>query len=181
MLVGRTLPPEVLDAPVQGLRLAPGRLRDQLGPEATLFVFLRHFGCIFCRETVEDLRRASEGTRDAVPVLFFAQATVDEARAFFEAHWPQARVVADPSGTFYAAFHVGRGTLRELFGPGIASRAREAQTKGIRQGPRGQDPWRMPGLFVVEGGAIVGQHQFRHAGDHPDFGRWLAAGRGIKA
>lgn len=38
------LPHELLDAPVDGYRLLPGTLRDQLGADATLIVFLRHFG-----------------------------------------------------------------------------------------------------------------------------------------
>jgi hypothetical protein len=34
----------VLDTPVEGVRLRPGCLRDQLGDKPTLLVFLRHFG-----------------------------------------------------------------------------------------------------------------------------------------
>jgi len=47
---------EILDAPVSGVNLAPGTLRAQLGERPTLLVFLRHFGGIFCREAVADLR-----------------------------------------------------------------------------------------------------------------------------
>ncbi|MFH0944652.1 MAG: hypothetical protein V2A76_05590 [Planctomycetota bacterium] len=39
-----SIPAEVLDLPVEGVNLAPGTLRDQLGGEATLLFFLRHFG-----------------------------------------------------------------------------------------------------------------------------------------
>ena len=34
----------VWDTPVTGRSLRPGTLADQLGPGATLLVFLRHFG-----------------------------------------------------------------------------------------------------------------------------------------
>jgi len=34
----------ILRAPVAGLNLRPGSLRDQLGAGPTLLVFLRHFG-----------------------------------------------------------------------------------------------------------------------------------------
>jgi hypothetical protein len=27
----------------------------------------------------------------------------------------------------------------------------------------------MPGVFLVEDGRVVWQHDYRHAGDHPDF------------
>ena len=38
------LPDAVLRRPVLGRNLRPGTLADQLGPEPTLLVFLRHFG-----------------------------------------------------------------------------------------------------------------------------------------
>jgi hypothetical protein len=38
------IPAEILDAAVEGVNLRPGTLRDQLGGDACLLVFLRHFG-----------------------------------------------------------------------------------------------------------------------------------------
>jgi hypothetical protein len=38
------IPTEILDTAVEGVNLRPGTLRDQLGNEASLLVFLRHFG-----------------------------------------------------------------------------------------------------------------------------------------
>jgi hypothetical protein len=35
---------ELLSAPVEGVNLRPGTLRDQLGDVPTLLIFLRHFG-----------------------------------------------------------------------------------------------------------------------------------------
>ena len=51
---------ETLESPVSGVNLAPGSLQDQLPDSPTLIIFLRFFGCIFCRETVADLRQLSE-------------------------------------------------------------------------------------------------------------------------
>ena len=40
-----TIPPALLNRPVQGLNLQPGTLADQLDDQRpTLLVFLRHFG-----------------------------------------------------------------------------------------------------------------------------------------
>jgi len=44
-------------------------------------------------------------------------------------------------------------------------------TEGECPGKAVGDPWSMPGLFVVKGDLILWRHQFRHAGDHPDFAR----------
>ena len=73
--------PELLDRYVGGVNLMPGLLRDQLGERPTLLVFLRHFGCTFCRETVADLREAASEP-GYPPVLFFFQGSVTEGRAF---------------------------------------------------------------------------------------------------
>ena len=61
---------ETLDSPVSGVNLIPGSFRDQMSEEPTLLVFLRFFGCMFCRETVSDLRQLSEGRADFPAVLF---------------------------------------------------------------------------------------------------------------
>lgn len=39
-----TIPLAVLDTAVTGLNLRAGTLRDQLSPQPTLLLFLRHFG-----------------------------------------------------------------------------------------------------------------------------------------
>ena len=58
----------------------PGRLRDQLAGCPQLLVFLRHFGCVFCRETVADLRAIAEDNPRFPPVLFFFIGSPTEGR-----------------------------------------------------------------------------------------------------
>jgi hypothetical protein len=163
------LPSEILAAPVNGVNLVPGSLADQIGPGPTLLVFLRHFGCIFCRETVSELRRTREADPAFPRVLFFFQGSPTVGRAFLRRFWPEARAVADPDKGFYGAFGIGRGGLAQLFGPGVWSAARRARKKGISQGPRAGDVWMMPGVFLIRDGHIVWAHEYAHAGDQPDF------------
>lgn len=40
----QSLPPGVLDLPVQGVNIPTSTLRQQIGEAPTLLVFLRHFG-----------------------------------------------------------------------------------------------------------------------------------------
>jgi hypothetical protein len=146
----------------------PGSLRDQLGDRPTLLVFLRHFGCTFCRETVAELREAAAAPAYP-PVLFVFQASPTEGRALLRRDWPEARAVADPEFVLYEAFGVQRGSLLQLFGPGVFRAGRRAYKKGYENGPRSGDIFRMPGVFLVRGERILRQHSYRHAGDHPDF------------
>jgi hypothetical protein len=172
------IPVALLDRFVTGVNLMPGSLRDQLGEHRTLLVFLRHFGCTFCRETVADLREAASAP-GFPPVLFFFQGSPTEGRAFLRRYWPEVRAVADPELVFYEAFGVQRGSLLQLFGPGVFRAGRRAQEKGHANGPRSGDIFRMPGAFLVEGERVLWQHAYRHAGDHPDF-RALVAGEGVR-
>ena len=50
----------------------------------------------------------------------------------------------------------------------IAARSR-AHRKGMSNGPRSGDIWRMPGLFAVQQERIIWTHRAAHAADHPDF------------
>lgn len=165
----QTIPREVLDRYVKGVNLMPGSLADQLGDRPTLLVFLRFFGCTFCRETVADLRAASEADASYPAVLFFFQGSSREGRAFLRHYWPDARAVADAELDFYRAFGVDRGSLNQMLGPRVWAAKRRAHRKGHRNGEADGDIWRMPGLFVVAGERVLWRHAFRHAADHPVF------------
>ncbi len=165
----RSIPADVLDTSVRGVNLMPGSLRDQLGEETTLLVFLRYFGCGFCREMIAELRGIREGAADFPPVLFFFQGSPMEGRAFLRRYWPTVRAVSDPELEIYEAFGIGRGSLRELFGPGVWSARRRARAGGHRNGDRSGDLWRMPGVFLVRNDAVLWAHDFEHVGDLPDF------------
>jgi len=165
------VPTEALDRPVTGVRLAPGTLRDQLGDGVTLLVFLRHFGCIFCREMVSDLRSAAESDPDYPDVLIFFQGSATEGRAFLRRYWPEARAVADPEMALYELFGVRRGSFFEALGPSVLIAGGRARRKGFENGDRSGDIWRMPGCFAVRGEKVIWQHRPAHAADHPDFAR----------
>ncbi len=160
---------EVLAEGVIGVNLMPGSLGDQLGGDPVLLVFLRHFGCIFCRETVADLRRVADADPDFPPVLFFFTATPTEGRAFLRRDWPGVRAVSDPDGHFYEALGITRGGFVRMFGPDVWAARRRAKGKGHEQGDRMGDIWRMPGMMLVQGDRIIWRHAYRHAGDLPDF------------
>jgi hypothetical protein len=164
-----TIAKHTLDRAVTGVGLVPGTLRDQIGDEVTLLVFLRHFGCMFCRETVGDLREATRADPEFPPVLFFFQGSSTEGRAFLRRDWPDARAVSDPELEFYDLFDVRRASLLEALGPSVLSSRSRARSKGYENGPRSGDIWRMPGVFAVKGDQVIWSHHAKHAADHPVF------------
>jgi len=163
------IPKEALERMVVGVGLSPGALADQLGEGPALLVFLRHFGCIFCKEVVSDLRAAAESRDDYPEVLFFTQGLPAESRAFLRTYWPTARAVSDPDLWFYDAFGVRRASYLEALGPRVLRSRSRARAKGHANGAPSGDIWRMPGVFLVNGGHIQWRYDPEHAADHPDF------------
>jgi hypothetical protein len=165
----------LLFVPIVGRHLRGANLAEQMQvmPGAGLWVFLRHFSCIFCREMVRDVMKAS--LQDGYPpVLLFCQASVEEAGPFFEKYAPSAAVVCDPGKVFYDGMQLGSGTFAQMFGPRVWGCGMRATMKGNTIGnpmvkPIG-DPWTMPGVFVVDrAGQILWKHHFEHSGDHPEW------------
>jgi hypothetical protein len=169
MHAGDAIPEDLLDETVVGVNLVPGRLRDQLDSGPTLLVFLRHLGCIFCREQVTRLREASERDARFPPVLFFFQGTSTEGRVFLSRYWPKARAIADRPLRFYGAFGIERGSFRQTLGPAVWKARRRALQAGFEQGERSGDVWMMPGVLWVEAGRVRWRHAYGHAGDAPDY------------
>jgi hypothetical protein len=168
---GDRIPDALLDRPVSGLNLVPGTLRDQLGENVNLLVFLRHFGCIFCRETLADMRALAERDDRFPNPIFFFQGSPTEGRAFLRRYWPSLRAVADPDAVFYEGFGVARGGMVQMFRPAVWAARSRAEAKGLANGERSGDIWRMPGVFLARGAEILWSHDFRHAADHPDYER----------
>lgn len=181
------LSPALLAEPVAGGGLhveADGvaTLRAQLDPaRPTLLVFLRHLGCVFCREMVKDIRiaadRADAGQAESryPRVVFVHTAPVDRAARFFGRYWPGVTAVSDPERRLQRAAGLARGTLGQLFGPRVLLGALRAIWKGHFVGRPAGDPWMMPGLLLVSpAGRVLYRHSFRHIGDHPPFDRFGA-------
>jgi hypothetical protein len=165
------IPHDILACAVDGVNLgaADGTLAGVIGERPTLLVFLRHFGCAFCRETVKDLRRLSGELAAYPPVLFFYTATPDEGRSFFEQYWPDARAVSDPAKQFYTAFGIRQATLGQTYGIRVWTCHFRAMTKGSVIGKPIGDPWIMPGAFLVHGADVLWSHPYKHQGDRPDW------------
>jgi hypothetical protein len=160
----------VWDRPLQGLNL-PAATLGALAQSPRLLVFLRHFGCIFCREIVADLRKVSQARADYPALVFVFQEKPAQGERFFQQLWPGVAALSDPSQTLYKAFGLARGSWQELFGPGVWQCGWRAVRKGHFVGAASSDPFQMPGLFYVYQRQVYWQHDCAHAGDHPDFRR----------
>ena len=62
---------KILDARVEGINLTSGTLQEEMGNSIVLFVFLRHFGCLFSKEMVIDAKKMMENNPFAPQPIFF--------------------------------------------------------------------------------------------------------------
>ncbi len=163
------LPKEILESPIEGRRLIGKMLVENLPQKPILLVYLRHLGCIFCRETVEDLRNVSSEFRAFPPILFIHPDTQREGEEFFSRFWPEASAISDPETRLYDLADIQEGNLIELAGPEVWVSAVRALAKGNFYGVQGKSILRMPGVFLVLKDRILWSHSYRHIGDEPDW------------
>ncbi|MEO0512906.1 MAG: peroxiredoxin-like family protein, partial [Planctomycetota bacterium] len=137
-----------------------------------LVVFLRHFGCTYCRETLGELAKKRDAVERSGARLVLVHTHDDERGRVQIAKYnlPEHDVITDPDRSLYRAFELKRGTLGELFGARVWLRGVEAGlVKGHLVGPLQGDGFQMPGAFLVSKGRVVRAFRNRDAADLPDF------------
>jgi peroxiredoxin len=149
-----------------------GRTLLELSDDAPrLVLFLRHTGCTFCREAAADLaaKRAMIQARGVKPVVVLMSADPKAAK-FLEGYGlGDVSRVSDPSGRTYRAFGLRRGSLWQLFGPGVVWRGFIAGVlRGHGVGTLEGDGFQMPGTFLIHRGAIVKASPAKSAAERPD-------------
>lgn len=137
-----------------------------------MLVFLRHFGCVFCRESLSELselrpRIEQHGTE----LIFVHMADKDVADDyFFRYRLPGVRHVSDPECLFYQAFGLTKGTLNQLFGLQTWRRGfQNVMSKGTEMGKHLGDSFQMPGIFVISRGEVANVFVHRFVSDRPDY------------
>src|ERR1700756_2702256 len=91
---------------LQEYRTESGRTLLELVDESpVLLIFLRHFGCSFCRQTLDDVSRIREQieARGVRPV-FVHLGTPERAKPYFDYyHLSDIERVSDPEATLYGS------------------------------------------------------------------------------
>jgi peroxiredoxin len=133
-----------------------------------LLVFVRHFGCLFCKEQVGEVltRRADFEARGVEPIIV-GNGSVEDARAFAREHAAGLRVLTDPHREAYCAAGMKRGASTSM-GFGVMRRATRAMMNGYRQTKTQGDPFQQGGVI---GFGTDGRVRYRfiseEAGEHP--------------
>ncbi|MBL4648127.1 MAG: redoxin domain-containing protein [Aureispira sp.] len=145
-------------------------LRTITEKNTVMLVFLRHFGCVFCREALDDFSQIKEElNRLNIKLVFVHMSEESYGDQYFkEYNLESEEHVSDPDMTLYEYFGLQKGTFRELYGLKVWSRAINLEFGLETKKPLGNMK-QMPGVFILKSGAIVNSFIHKSAADKPDY------------
>jgi peroxiredoxin len=142
----------------------------------TMLVFLRHFGCQFCREAMDDLSKLRPKLAEQnTELVFVHMAENDIAEEYFRKfNLSGTRHVSDPNCRYYTAFGLVKGSFTQLFGLQSWIRGFSVQAKyGTEVGKHLGDSFQMPGAYMIFEGEIRDSYIHRNASDRPDYNKMV--------
>ncbi len=144
------------------------RLGSLWADRTAVLVFVRHFGCLFCRQQIAELAPYGDRIRSlGAELVVIGHGTLEETRAFRDEHQLPFALFTDPGREAYCALGMQRGR-RAILSPRVAARAATALWRGFRQTHIAGDPLQQGGVVVVRrGGEEIYRFISRDAGDHP--------------
>lgn len=173
------MPTSAPDIEVFDIDGQPVRLSTYWQRGLTALVFMRHAGCIFCREQVQELRDNAEALeRAGLSVIVVTPDRPSRARKFVDDYRVPFPTLTDPERNAYRAYGLMDGTIGQLINPNIVARGFGATVKGNMLGRPTSSPRQLPGTAIVDGeGRLLHLHHARDAADHLTSGQLIALAR----
>ena len=145
---------------------------DLSNEKPVLLVFLRHFGCIFCREALKDIsNKRKEFENKGVHIVLVHMSDSATAEKYFDDYNLKGIIhVSDPDCMYYASFGLVKGSFNQLFGLKNFIRGVEQTIKGnLITFKQIGDGFQMPGIFMIRQGRIIDSYIHKFAADRPDY------------
>lgn len=168
----------------------PVRLGDTWKDKPAVLAFVRHYGCVFCRDQAVQLHRLRDEFEEAgVRLVVIGHGTPEMAASFRRAQGVDLPVLVDPDRRIYETVGAKVATLDELIGPRqILAGLRAALTSRMKQGSIAVHQGRIIGhaaqlggvLVIAPDGSVRYAHMSDNASDYPPAREVLAAARAIR-
>jgi peroxiredoxin len=156
-------------------RTESGRtLLELVDGSPVLLIFLRHFGCSFCRQTLDDVSQIREQIEGrGVRPVFVHLGTPERAKPYFDYyHLSDIERVSDPEASLYASpvFQVPR---KNVFTQFLVPAVWKAWLLGVGAkygvGMNREDADQMPAVFYLRERGIVREYRYKTIADRPDY------------
>ncbi|TMB89472.1 MAG: AhpC/TSA family protein [Chloroflexi bacterium] len=158
---------------------APSLLGEHWRRHPAVAVWLRHYGCIFCREQAAEMRAIAGDIESlGAELVFVGNGSPAQARDFQAQFAPGSIVLTDPDLRTYRLIGAHHGLLKTL-GPRVWRSGVRALSRGARQTRVKGHPFQQGGVLVlVPGDRAVYSYISGEAGDHPPVTAVVEALRG---
>ena len=143
--------------------------------QPVMLVFLRHFGCVFCKEALLDISERRKDIEATGTKIIFVHMGENEVANEYLGKFDLEDVshISDPTSQFYRLFGLGKGSITQLFGLSTFIRGYDiVVNKGQKlQGTSSHlgDSFQMPGVFVLLNGKIEESYIHKVASSRPDY------------
>ena len=139
-----------------------------------LLIFLRHFGCPFCRRTIERVSELKEAFEErGVRPVFVHLGTMEIAKAHFDYYGlNDVERVHDPAAALYQheVFALRRSNpVWDVFRPKVWMGFFKTRTRGPEKLNVQGNTFQMPGMFFLKGPTIVRRFVHKTIADEPDY------------
>ena len=137
-----------MQAPLTVVTLDSGEtkdLKDFYNGKPLILVFLRHFGCIFCREQIAELRQFK-----AENIVLVGMGRIQETADFKRKMEIPQTMISDPNKLLYEAFALRRGSFGQVVNPTLIRKSIKLLQGGQKLGLIKADPWTLAGVFRIE-------------------------------
>ena len=145
-------------------------LRTLTENNSVMLVFLRQFGCVFCREALDDFSKIKDelNKREIKPVFVHLSEEKygDEYLKRFGLDGEEH--ISDPDMSLYEYFGLKKGGFRELYGLKIWSRVVTLKY-GSEINPAYGSLKQMPGIFLIQKGKVISSFIHKSSADKPDY------------
>ncbi len=144
------------------------RLGDLWEAGPAVVVWLRHFGCLFCKQQTAEFRaRQDDIEARGARLAFVGNGGRRYASGFRDEFCPDCTVLTDPELATYRLIGARGGVLNTL-GPQAWGAAIRAFRGGARQHKPQGHPFQQGGVLVVSpGDRVTYSYLSKAAGDHP--------------
>lgn len=148
-------------------------IADLSDQSPVLLIFLRHFGCIFCKDSMHEIaKRKDKFKKEGIQIVLVHMSDFETASTYFsEMGINDLEHVSDEECKIYAAFGLVKGSFSQLFGLKTWMRGFEiAATKQMLPSmTRVGDGLQMPGIFLIKEGVIIESFIHNSVADKPNY------------
>ena len=135
-----------------------------------MLIFLRHFGCNFCRETLRNIANSkSEIESNGYKIILVHQSSKEYARKMLDIYeLSDLEHISDRSLILYKSFGISSLKFVEYFNFKVLFRFFSSVLKGDLPGKIQGDPNQKPGIILFHERAIIDRFNYRHIAQRPN-------------